>query len=47
VHGTATFLHRGRTTHVLEIRVVDDAGKLISFVKMTNAIVPREHKEHS
>jgi DNA-binding IclR family transcriptional regulator len=25
----------------------DDAGKLISFVKMTNAIVPREHKEHS
>jgi hypothetical protein len=27
--------------------VSDDAGKLISFVKMTNAIVPREHKERS
>lgn len=47
VYGTASFLHRGRTTHVLEIRVTDDAGKLISFVKMTNAIVPREHKERS
>lgn len=47
VYGTARFLHRGRTTHVLEIRVVDEADKLISFVKMTNAIVPREHKERS
>jgi uncharacterized protein (TIGR00369 family) len=47
VYGTATFLHRGRTTHVLEIRVVDEVNKLISFVKMTNAIVPREHKERS
>jgi uncharacterized protein (TIGR00369 family) len=46
VYGTATFLHRGRSTHVLEIRVVDDAGKLVSFVKMTNAIVPRVHKQH-
>jgi hypothetical protein len=31
---------------VLEIRVVDDGGKLVSFVKMTNAIVPRVHKQH-
>lgn len=47
VHATAVFLHKGRRSHVLEIRVVDDEGKLISFVKMTNAIVDRASKERS
>ena len=45
VHATAEFLHKGRRSHVLQIRVVDDQGRLISFIKMTNAIVERVSKE--
>jgi 1,4-dihydroxy-2-naphthoyl-CoA hydrolase len=45
VHATARFLHKGRRSHVLEIRVTDDQGALISFVKMTNAIIERSLKE--
>ena len=47
VHATAEFLHKGRRSHVLQIRVVDDQGALISFVKMTNAIVERVAKERA
>jgi len=47
LHATAQFLHKGRTSHVLEIRVTNDEGALISFVKMTNAIVPRANKERA
>lgn len=47
VHATAEFLHKGRRSHVLQIRVIDDHGALISFVKMTNAIVERVSKERA
>jgi len=46
VYGKAQILHAGRTTQVFEIRITNEAGKLISFVKMTNAIVSRAHKVH-
>lgn len=46
VYGKAQVLHAGRTTQVFEIRITNEEGKLISFVKMTNAIVSRAHKVH-
>lgn len=34
-------LHLGRTTHVWDIRVETPDGKLVSVIRLTNAIVPR------
>jgi 1,4-dihydroxy-2-naphthoyl-CoA hydrolase len=42
VHGTARPLHLGRTTQLWEIRVVDDAARLVCISRLTIAIVPRE-----
>lgn len=41
VTATAKFIHKGRTTHLLEIRVTDDEGKLVSICKLTNIILPK------
>jgi len=41
VTATATFIHKGRTTHLIEIRVEDDQGKLISTCRLTNIILPK------
>ena len=43
VHAKAKFLHKGRTSHVLEIRITNDDNNLISFVKMTNAILRKKN----
>jgi uncharacterized protein (TIGR00369 family) len=40
VYGTATVLHQGRTTHLWEIKVEDEEGRLISHCKLTNLVVP-------
>lgn len=40
VYGTANILHKGRTTHLWEIRITDEEGQLISYCKLTNMIVP-------
>lgn len=42
VTATATFIHKGRTTHLIEIRVEDDQGKLISTCRLTNIILPKK-----
>ncbi|MDD3721357.1 MAG: PaaI family thioesterase [Lutibacter sp.] len=42
VTATATLIHKGRTTHLVEIRVEDDQGKLISTCRLTNIILPKE-----
>jgi uncharacterized protein (TIGR00369 family) len=42
VTATAKFIHKGRTTHLIEIRVEDDRGKLISTCRLTNIILPKE-----
>lgn len=42
VSATATFIHKGRTTHLIEIRVEDDEGKLISTCRLTNIILPKK-----
>lgn len=42
VTGTARVLHRGRTTQVWEIRIEDDAGRLVCISRLTMAVVPRK-----
>lgn len=39
VTATATPLHRGRTTHVWDIRIEDEEGKLVCVSRCTLAIV--------
>lgn len=41
VYAKATFLHKGRTTQLLEIRVTDEAGNLISLCKLTTIALPK------
>lgn len=40
VVGTATIIHKGRSTHLWEIRICDEEGRLLSHCKLTNMIVP-------
>jgi len=42
VYGTATPLHIGKTTHVWDIRIVDERGKLVCISRLTVAILKRE-----
>jgi len=42
IKATSKFVHKGRTTHVIEIRIVDDNGQLISLCKLTNIVLPRK-----
>jgi len=42
VHGTARPLHIGRTTQLWEIRVVDDAARLVCISRRTIGVMPRE-----
>jgi len=44
VIGTARPLHRGRTTHVWEIRIEDGAGKLVCISRLTLAILEKPAK---
>lgn len=41
VTATATILHKGRTTHLWEIRVVNENNELISISKLTNIILEK------
>ena len=41
VFATAKIVHKGRTTHLWEIRITDENGKLISLCKLTNMILSR------
>jgi 1,4-dihydroxy-2-naphthoyl-CoA hydrolase len=42
VTGTTTALHIGSTTHVWEIKIRDDAGKLTCVSRITMAVIKRE-----
>jgi uncharacterized protein (TIGR00369 family) len=42
VTATATPIHRGRTTHVWDIRIVDENDKLVCVSRCTLAIVNRQ-----
>lgn len=42
VYAKATFLHKGRTTQLLEIRVTDDNQNLISICKLSTIALPKK-----
>ena len=42
VFAKATFVHKGRTTQLFEIRITDEAANLISVVKLTTIALPKE-----
>jgi len=42
VHATARPLHLGRTTQLWDIRVVDDAARLVCIARLTVGVVPRD-----
>ena len=42
VFAKATFVHKGRTTQLFEIRITDEAANLISIVKLTTIALPKE-----
>ena len=42
VFGTARPIHKGRTTHLWEIKVVDEEENLISLCKLTNIILDKK-----
>ncbi len=41
VYAKATFVHKGRTTQIFDIRVTDDHDKLISVCKLTTISLPK------
>ena len=45
VVGTANIIHQGRSTHLWEIRICDEEGKLLSHCKLTNMIVSVGNKK--
>ncbi|WP_292944858.1 PaaI family thioesterase [Olleya sp. UBA1516] len=42
VYAKATFLHKGRTTQLLDIRVTDDDDNLISLCKLSTISLPKK-----
>lgn len=42
VFATAKNIHKGRSTHLWEVRIVDEDGQLISICKMTNIILDKK-----
>lgn len=41
VFATARNIHKGRSTHLWEVKIVDEEGNLISICKMTNIILQK------
>lgn len=41
VFATAKIIHKGRSLHLWEIKIVDENDSLISLCKLTNMILPR------
>ena len=41
VFGKATLLHAGKTTQVWDIRITDEAGKLINISRLTMAVIKK------
>lgn len=41
VFATAKIIHKGRSLHLWEIKIVDEESRLISLCKLTNMVLPR------
>lgn len=44
IFATAKVVHQGKTTHLWEVRITDEAGKLVSLCKITNIVLPKSLK---
>ena len=44
VKGDAQLVHKGKTTHVWEVKISGDNDKLISLVRVTNIITEKKEK---
>ncbi|CAM1360260.1 putative enzyme [Tenacibaculum sediminilitoris] len=42
VFATAKAIHKGRTTHLWEVRIVDEDDNLVSLCKITNIVLDKE-----
>ncbi|AXO79433.1 hotdog fold thioesterase [Olleya aquimaris] len=42
IYARATFIHKGRTTQLLDIRVTDEADNLISVCKLSTISLPKK-----
>lgn len=42
VFATAKNIHKGKSTHLWEVKIVDEEGKLISICKMTNIVLDKK-----
>ncbi|WP_158837237.1 PaaI family thioesterase [Polaribacter sp. L3A8] len=42
VYATARNIHKGRTTHLWEVKIVDENDDLISVAKMTNIVLTKK-----
>jgi len=42
VHGKATILHKGKTTHVWSIEIRDDEDKLVCISRLTVMVIQRK-----
>lgn len=42
IYAKATFLHKGRTTQLIDIRVTDDEDNLISVCKLSTIALPKK-----
>lgn len=42
VIATATLIHKGRHTHIWDVRITDEAGKNVSLCRVTNKIVEKK-----
>ncbi len=45
VYGTARLIHKGRTLHLWEIKITDEADNLISLCKLTNIVLEKKKNE--
>jgi len=45
VTATARIVHKGRSIHLWEIRIVDETDNLISLCKLTNMVLPKRKNE--
>jgi uncharacterized protein (TIGR00369 family) len=46
LNGDAQLIHKGKTTHVWEVKITGENGKLISVVRVTNIITDKKKLEN-
>ena len=43
IYAKASFIHKGRTTQLLEVKITDDQHNLVSLCKLTTLAIPKEN----